>query len=78
MSHLCVVHTDETQATAALTTEEDGGVSLKVFLKDSEVMHIHKHTHWFHLSLKVSTYSISWTVPDRGLVAYPFWRNSIL
>lgn len=26
MSHLCVVHTDETQPTAALTTEEDSGV----------------------------------------------------
>lgn len=45
MSHLCVVHTDETQPTAALTTEEDSGVSLQVLLKVLEGLHIYEHTH---------------------------------
>lgn len=56
MSHLCVVHADETQLSAALITEDDSGVSLKVLLKVSEVLHVNTHTHWFHLTLKVSIY----------------------
>lgn len=71
MSPVCVVHTNETQVTAALPTEEERG-GPKVMLSVSEVLHVYQHTHWFHLTLKISTSCMSNTIKlEWGLVKQP-------